>query len=44
MINNFKKEFNADYRVKLYPNKSNVLCVVDWSAFGVGWTPGRVTR
>jgi hypothetical protein len=39
MINNFKKGFNGDYRVKLTPNKLNILCEVDWPAFGVGWPP-----
>jgi hypothetical protein len=37
MINNFKKKFNGDYGVKLTPNKLNILCKVDWPAFGVGW-------
>jgi hypothetical protein len=36
MINNFKKGFNGDYRVKLTPNKLKVLCEVDWPAFCVG--------
>jgi hypothetical protein len=36
MINNFKKGFNGDYRVKLTPNKLKFLCEVDWPAFGVG--------
>jgi hypothetical protein len=39
MISNIKKGFNRDYQVKLTPNKVKVLCEVDWSAFGVGWTP-----
>jgi hypothetical protein len=37
MINNFKKGFNGDYRVKLTPNTLKVLCEVDWPTFGVGW-------
>jgi hypothetical protein len=37
MINNFKKGFNGDYRVKITPNKLKVLCEVDWPAFSVGW-------
>jgi hypothetical protein len=37
MINNFKKGFSGDYRVKLTSNKLKVLCKVDWSAFHVGW-------
>jgi hypothetical protein len=37
MINNFKKGFNGDYGVKLTPKKLNILCKVDWPAFGVGW-------
>jgi trafficking kinesin-binding protein 2 len=37
MINNFKKEFNGDYGVKLTPDKLKFLCEVDWPAFGVGW-------
>jgi hypothetical protein len=37
MINNFKKGFNGDFGVKLTPNKLNMLCKVDWPAFGVGW-------
>jgi hypothetical protein len=39
MINNFKKGFNGDYRVKLTPNKLKVFCEVDWPAFGIGWPP-----
>jgi hypothetical protein len=39
MINNFKKGFNGDYRVKLTRNKLNVFCKVDWPAFDVGWPP-----
>jgi trafficking kinesin-binding protein 2 len=39
MINNFKRGFNEDYRVKLTPNKLKILYEVDWSAFGVGWPP-----
>jgi hypothetical protein len=39
MINNFKKGFNGDYGVKLTPYKLNILCEVDWPAFGVGWPP-----
>jgi hypothetical protein len=35
-INNFKKGFNGDYRVKLTPNKLKFLCEVNWPAFGVG--------
>jgi hypothetical protein len=34
MINNFKKGFNGDNRVKLTLNKLKVLCEVDWPAFG----------
>jgi hypothetical protein len=37
MINNFKKGFNRDYVVKLTPNKLQVLCEIDYPAFGVGW-------
>jgi hypothetical protein len=37
MINNFKKGFNGDYRIKLAPNKLNILCEVDGPAFGIGW-------
>jgi hypothetical protein len=29
MINNFKKVFNGDYRVKLTPKKLKFLCEVD---------------
>jgi hypothetical protein len=36
MIHNFKKGSNEDYGVKFTPNKLNVLCEVDWPAFGVG--------
>jgi hypothetical protein len=25
--------------VELTPNKPNILCKVDWPAFGVGWPP-----
>jgi hypothetical protein len=39
MINNFKKKFNGGYGVKLTPNELNVLCKVDWPAFGIGWPP-----
>jgi hypothetical protein len=39
MINNFKKGFNGEYGAKLTPNKLNILCKVDWPAFGVGWPP-----
>jgi hypothetical protein len=39
MVKNFKRGFNGDYGVKLTPNKFNILCEVDCSAFGVGWSP-----
>jgi hypothetical protein len=39
MINNFKKGFNGDYGIKLTPKKLNILCKIDWPAFGVGWPP-----
>jgi hypothetical protein len=39
MINHFKTGFNGHYGVKLTPNKLNILCEVDWPAFGVGWPP-----
>jgi hypothetical protein len=39
MINNFKKGFNGDYGIKLTPNKLNILCKVNWPAFGGGWPP-----
>jgi hypothetical protein len=37
MIKNFKKGFNADYVVKLTPNKLKARCEIDWPALGVGW-------
>jgi hypothetical protein len=36
MVKNFKKGFNADYGVKLTPNKLKALCEADWPVFGVG--------
>jgi hypothetical protein len=42
MINNFKKGFNGDYRVKLITNMLTVLCEVDCPAFGVEWPLERV--
>jgi hypothetical protein len=39
MVKSFKKGFNGDYGVKLTPNKLNILCNLDWPAFGVRWTP-----
>jgi hypothetical protein len=37
MINNFKKDLMET--TELTPNKLNILCKVDWPAFGVGWPP-----
>jgi hypothetical protein len=37
MLNNFKREFNGDYTVKLTPGKLKIFCKIDWSAFGIEW-------
>jgi hypothetical protein len=30
--------------IQLTPNKLNILCKVDWPAFGIGWALESVTR
>jgi hypothetical protein len=37
MLNNFKREFNGNYGVKLTPDKLRTFCETDLPAFGVGW-------
>jgi hypothetical protein len=37
MLNNFKRGFNGDYRVKLTPGKLRTFYEIDQSACGVGW-------
>jgi hypothetical protein len=41
MLKNYKKGCNADYRVKLTPDKLRTFCERDWPAFVVGWPSER---
>jgi hypothetical protein len=36
MLRNFKREFTADFGIKITPQKPQSFCEIDWPSFEVG--------